>query len=283
MHGPTEAQILFALEQSGYLFEQEVADRLEELGLHVDTAWAFRDPDQEKSRELDVRAIQRVYHDEKNRQSLFIELLVECKAYDSPLAFLQRPKNARELDWPIPREYLFPRDHYKKHTSNNSYQEIPPFVHLELQKRHYYYQESLKATQFSKIVRKGSDWTANHEGIYDSVVLPLTKAFEFQRKEAVSIVRRAGWQYVWLFFPMVVVRQGLVGVDVSEKPIKPEERGRISFVRQLDSENANGYYLIDFVTFAHLGSFVESELRPFAQAIVDLWISDPRLFHKQDA
>src|SRR5690606_15550170 len=116
-----EAQILGALEQSGYLFEQQVADRLEELGFHVDTAWAFRDPEQEKSRELDVRAIQRVFHDEHDRHSLFIELLVECKAYESPLVFLQRPKNVREMDQSAPREYLFPKKHFKKAISDTTY------------------------------------------------------------------------------------------------------------------------------------------------------------------
>src|SRR5450755_1866088 len=155
---PTDEQVLGALEQSGYLFEQEVADALEGLGLHVDTSWAFPDPDLDKSRELDVHGIRRIIHDEPNRFSLFVEVLAECKSFEAPLVFLQRQKNERELQHAVPHEYIFPVHHYRKQISTNSYQEVAPFIHLGLREHHYYYREPLKATQFSKIVRKGDKW-----------------------------------------------------------------------------------------------------------------------------
>ena len=52
--GPDE--IIQALKKSGYLMEQVVATQLENLDFHVHTNWAFRDPDEGKSREVDVRA-----------------------------------------------------------------------------------------------------------------------------------------------------------------------------------------------------------------------------------
>jgi hypothetical protein len=283
MSEPTEIQILAALEQSGYLFEQEVADKLEDLGFHVDTGWAFQDPEQEKSRELDVRGIKCVFHDEQNKLSVFVELLVECKAYENPLVFLQRAKNKREMEHPEPREYLFPVKHFKKPISANSYQEVPPFIHLDLRHHHYYYRDELKATQFSKIVRKGSNWTANHEGIYDSVVLPLAKALESQRQDALKRVAGPGWRYVWLFFPIVALRDGLFGIDVSERPINPKAKGRIGFVRHLESGNVNGFYLIDFVTFDYLGSYIENDLDPFVKHVIELCNDKPSLFDKHDS
>jgi len=82
---------------------------------------------------------------------------------------LERTKNQRETEEPVPREYIFPARHYRKALSANSYREVPPFIHLGLRDHHYYYRELRKATQFSKIVRKGKEWTANHEGMYDSL------------------------------------------------------------------------------------------------------------------
>lgn len=280
MTEPNDIQILSALQQSGYLFEQEVADRIEALGFNVDTGWAFRDPDLEKSRELDVRGIKRIFHDEGNKLAVFVELLVECKAYENPMVFLQRSKNERELKHAVPKEYLFPVKHFRKQRTSGSYEEVPSFIHLNLRHKHYYYSELLKATQFSKIVRKSNEWTANHEGIYDALILPLTKAFEHQRQDALKRVAGPDWKYVWLFFPMVVLRNGLFSLDVSAKPLEPKAQERVSFVRHLESDKANGFYLIDFVTFSHLGDYLDQEIGPFVTHVAELCNDNPQLFEK---
>lgn len=274
MSEPTTEQILLALDQSGYLFEQQVADNLEQLEFHVDTSWAFLDEEQEKSRELDVKAIKRVLHDEEAKLSIFVELLVECKAYENPMVFLQRPKNQRELEHSNPREYVFPVKSYQKQISENSYQEIPLFTHLSLRDNHYYYHDSLKATQFSKIVRKGKDWAANHDGIYDSIMLPLAKALDRQRTEALKLNLGDGWKYIWLIFPVVVLRDGLLALDISKTERKLESKSRITFVRHLESGNTKGFYLTDFMTFAHLKDYVNTEIKPFYDRIIEL--------HKQE-
>lgn len=275
MPEPTESQILSALEQSGYLFEQQVADRLEALDLHVDTSWAYLDADLEKSRELDARAIKRVFHDEKTKLSVFVELLVECKAFESPMVFLQRAKNKRELEHPNPLEYVFPLKHYRKNLSGGSYQEVPPFIHLELRDHHYYYREPMKTTQFSKIVRKGSGWAANHEGIYDSIILPLAKALECQRQVAVKRAAGPGWRYVWLLFPIVVLRKSLFAIDASSSKKDLQRKGRISFVRHLESGNVKGFYHTDFVTYEYLDEYVTKELMPFANHLSEVCRATP--------
>ena len=92
---PSSNDILNALKFSGYLMEQEIASKLETLGFHVFTNWAFKDQDEGKSRELDVRAIKRVAHNEEGGLSAFIELLVECKNSVNPLVFIVR----RQRPW----------------------------------------------------------------------------------------------------------------------------------------------------------------------------------------
>ena len=63
---PSAAEVAGALQASGYLFEQEVATSLENLGFHVETNSAFLDRELEKSRELDIRAVKVAYHDKAN-------------------------------------------------------------------------------------------------------------------------------------------------------------------------------------------------------------------------
>lgn len=275
MNLPTEAQILSALDSSGYLFEQAVATKLSDLGFHVETSYAFQDHEQEKSREIDVRAIRQIAVNEAAKLQFFVELLVECKDFDSPLVFLERPKNTRELSPMDPKEYVFPFRVMKKRIDANSFQEVPAFAHLQLRDHHYYLREQRKATQFSKIVRKGSDWVANHEGIYDSLVLPLAKLLEVRRADILPQARGLEWRAVWFFFPMVVLRDHLYALDLSGTERVLERRGRISFVRHLDADKLKGHYHLDFVTFASLDDFIAREVHEFCAPVKRLVEDEP--------
>lgn len=270
MSQPTEEQIIAALEKSGYLFEQDVATILENLEFHVETNYAYTDLDEDKSREIDVRAIKQIYRDDTKKVQVFVELLVECKDFGSPLVFLERTKNAREKNNPQPKEYIFPKANYKEHVDEKSYREKHPFQHFNLSKHHYYFKEDNKATQFSKIYRKSSDWFANHEGIYDSLILPQAKLLESRKKDAISYCRGNTWKAIWLFFPMVVLRDHLFTYDLSGPERKLKEKSRVSFVRQLDSSNLKGAYLTDFVTYNYLTDYVCIDIALFSGSILEL-------------
>ena len=60
---------------------------------HVWTNWAFQDIDEGKSREIDVRAIKRVAHNEEKKLSAFVEIIAECKNSTNPFVFIGRSKN----------------------------------------------------------------------------------------------------------------------------------------------------------------------------------------------
>lgn len=267
---PTDTQITEALDASGFLFEQECASALEKLDFHVETSWPFADPEQGKSRELDLRAVKRVHHDESTKLDVFVELLVECKDFEAPLVFLERPKNKRELESPQPNECRFPRPHYRRQVRSNAYSEVPEFEFFGLADKHYYYRESSKATQFVKIVRKGSQWTANHDGVHDSIVLPLAKVLEVRKGQfSSSGPRKSDWCSIWLFFPIVLLRNRLLAYVPAGSP-NLFDRGRISYVRGLQSGMLSGSYLIDFVKYAYLQSYIEAEVLGFASAVCDL-------------
>jgi len=76
---PTTAEIISAVEDSGYLLEQQVANVFESLGYHVEPNFSFPDPEQELSREIDVRAFRREFYDAQRNEAVWVEFLVECK------------------------------------------------------------------------------------------------------------------------------------------------------------------------------------------------------------
>ncbi|WGK88340.1 hypothetical protein [Pseudomonas migulae] len=279
---PTNEQILTALEKSGFLFEQEIATALENNGFHVETSWPYLDQDTKKSREIDLRAVKTFLHNEELKIQVFAEILVECKDSSSPFVFLERQKNKRELTASRPKEYVFPRKTYRKNVSDNSFKEVPAFAHLGLASSHYYFNEPSKTTQFSKVVRKGSDWVANHEGIYDSLFLPIAKALDARVKSLPSSGQTGDWRIVWLFFPVVVLRDHLMTLTVTGQDKCLTEKGRITFVRNLDSDILKGDYLVDFVTSEYLQSYIDNDVGKFASAVAELGLSSPSLLRGDD-
>ena len=114
---PSPEDIIDALRKSGYLMEQEVATQLEALNFHVWTNWAFQDIDEGKSREIDVRAIRQVAHNEEKKLSAFVEIIAECKNSTNPFIFIGRPKNQTDNQHP-PQELVFPIVNYVAQKAN---------------------------------------------------------------------------------------------------------------------------------------------------------------------
>jgi hypothetical protein len=127
---PNEGDILAALGESGFLMEQEVATALEEAGLHAETGRAYLDPEEGKSRELDVVGFLRHSHDEARRRLVTIRLLCECKNTARPFVFLARRKTQADL-LRNPQEYLFPLREVAVAVEGGT-QYVPPFHTLGL-------------------------------------------------------------------------------------------------------------------------------------------------------
>lgn len=276
MSEPTEDKIVRALEKSGYLFENDVATIIGNLGFHVETSWAYPDPDEGKSREIDVRAVKRVHYDEENKTQVFVELLVECKDSSAPMVFLERLKNDRERDIANPKEYVFQPGTFYKRLADGSVTRIEALTYLGIRNKHYYLREEKRATQFAKIVHKGGDWIANHEGVYDALILPQAKVFEYRKKQ---ITQTQSWRTAWLFFPVVVLRDRLYAYDLSKEKRVLEQRGRISFVRHIESGSLKGFYLTDFITFDYLSDYICADIANFYEALLESLKENPKLFH----
>jgi hypothetical protein len=254
---PSDKEIMDAIEQSGYLMEQHIATRLEALGFHIRTNVPFEDQDEHKSREIDLVAIDRVAHNEKAKVSAFVELLVECKNNGNPFVFITRPKSARDKS-ESPQQFVYPRRYQSKKDPGGGKglpHRLDGFFHLGFDKLHYSYLRDEKAVQFCRIDRKGGRWQANHDGLYDALFLPIAKAVTVRLAE-VPKPNQSEWAYIWLLFPMVVVRGPLFVVDSGKPNPVPEAQDWVSFSRELKAGKLSGTYTLDFVREEALQKFV---------------------------
>lgn len=273
--GPSNEEIKEALERSGYLMEQEVATQLEKLGYHVWTNAPFEDPDEGKSREMDVRAVQRVVYDEEHKISAFIEIVAECKNSDNPYVFIKRPKNSSDNNYE-PLEWQFPLSHYemkkKLDESRLQVRSRPAFFHLGFDTIKYDSVSEDKAVQFCKIDRTSQKkWTANHGGLYDAIFFPMAKAV-MSRKNAAP---KGGtgpeeWRYFWFIFPIVVLSGRILVVDSVSDDKEPLDVKFINFRRDLKSKSLDGRFSVDFVRQANLDEYHETCITPVMEYTIRL-------------
>ena len=264
---PSPEAIVTALKKSGYLMEQVVATQLETFGFHVWTNWAFEDSDEGKSREIDIRAIKRVAHNEEKHLSAFVEILVECKNSLNPYVFIERQKNQTDIQ-DAPQEFIFPIQYEsrKKIDANPEWiQSKDAFFHLGFDKTHYDFVKEYKAVQFCRIDRKSKGWTANHGGLYDAMFYPMAKAVTARQKD----IRRTNGHF-WFLIPIVVLSGDIFCVESTESDPVLNARDYVTFKREIRSSHLNGTFTVDFVRQKQLELFFSNCVDPLAARMVDL-------------
>lgn len=272
---PTLENIKDAMKESGYLLEQEIATELENLGFKVQTASAFEDEEEGKSREIDIFATNGYYHNDDLKLSIFAGILCECKNNSNPFVFICRDKKHHDRYF-IPKEIVFPVEKYiiPLEGSPDKKIAVSAFNYFKLEKKHHYFSESQKAVQFCKIVRKGKKWEAQHDGIYDSLFIPLVKALEFQKSHVKKYYEN--YNAIYAFYPIVVLNSELYYIDSNNPEVAPREVSHISFIREIKSKNLDGTYLIEFVNKKYLADFVNEKIKPLIDHLVDIAYSEPR-------
>lgn len=265
---PTPEQILDAAKASGYLMEQEVATTLGGLGFGVQTNRPFKDPDEGKSRELDVHAWKTT---DVGQLSVSLELACECKNNQNPLVFLTR-KMADHDRVISPYHVFFPRDVYERDWTSPEgqpgYQQLAGFRFFDLAADHYWFSSDEKAVQFFKVVRENKGWKANHDGIHDSLLLPLAKAIVARRAELGDIARFSN-DVVVVVVPMVVTacEQHVIATDSGD--LTPRRVGHVTLARSLRSATVEGTFLFEFVSKSHLAGVINEKILPFAALLPD--------------
>lgn len=280
---PTKEEILQAVQESGYLAEQEIATILEKNQFNVQTNKSFEDLDTKKSREIDVFATKNIYFNEKNKIRIFVVLLCECKNNSNPFVFIGRNKNERD-EFHIPEEFSFPIMEYRKiieqTNTTKKFKIVPAFRHFKLQKKTLFHKSKLKYIQFSNIVRKGSGWTANHEGIFDPILIPMIKSLMYYRKK--NKTRVGEWKTIWLHFPVVVLNSDLLKIDSTRTNYSLESEPYLSFIREMDADNMKGTYIIDFTNKKHFQDYLRKQVDNVANQVKNIIETKPDYFLNEE-
>jgi hypothetical protein len=69
--GPSPNEVLEAVRATGFLLEQEVAQRLDDYGFHSEVSRAYEDLDEGKSREVDVWGFKQMFRTEKRKNLIW--------------------------------------------------------------------------------------------------------------------------------------------------------------------------------------------------------------------
>jgi len=265
MNTPTEQDILDAINDSGYLFEQEIGSIIENSGFNIQTNSAFKDIEEEKSRELDVTGYKRFYYDEKNKISIGIRILCECKNNKNPFVFITRNKGKIDKNY-CPPNFLYPSAEYMipVEGQKNSYYRKDGFIYYNLDEIFPYSKNENKAVQFCKLVQKNKEWNAFHDGIYDSILMPLSKCLDYYKNKDKAI-RSETWKNYIIYFPIVVLNSKIFSIDSHIDKNKVNEIGYISFTREIESKKQNSKYLIDFISKENLEDYLENHINKFAE------------------
>jgi hypothetical protein len=261
---PTVDQILSALENTGFLLEYRVAQKLQELKFYAYLNHPFVDPESKKTREIDVLA--EIYNNVREggfpKVMVHASLIVECKNYRDPLLVIgQEDQKIYHNDQPIitfdPLQYSFAR----KHTGNSAGIRFE----LRLGDLPSNCTQGFIASQLIKMNRNHGSWQASNDSIYDSIVYPLAKASQNETAEIANVGdddpdakpwHLPSFEYI---FPILVTSAKIFAVDVVPNGTPTVRQVKWTPLVRYFSDGA---FLMDVVSFDSLAEYVHSRVTP---------------------
>jgi hypothetical protein len=256
--------------------EQDVAATLQDFGFNATTGRAFEDPEEGKSREIDVWAYRRIVSDDERQIFIDLYLICECKNNSYPLVLLGKKKTPSDLKRPI-NGFEFPT-RIKLYRAGG-YREIDPFHTLGIAKSHYYFRDPNVAVQLVQLLRQSGKWKAQTGNLFDSLVYPLAKALDVSRREW----RRSTEPYVVrLYVPVAVIRGPMYYVDTSSSSATAKACNRATLVREIRSKHLSGRFAIEFIRQNALADWLTDDMDPFVAAVTDLADSRPGLLKRTE-
>lgn len=282
MENFTLEQIKEALESSGYIHEQRVADRLAALGLQVEVNWIYTDSDEDKARELDVRAF--MFNPASSGGGVAIELLIECKSATSPFILLAHDRFSSDK-LRSPAHHAFPKPYYQKHTRRDlrgvqhTVTELrPAYDHFSLYDVDPQTSGPLICTQFCRVARDGKKVAASHSDSYNSLVLPLAKAAGIRKKRWASLRRGEGaGPVVTLVYPIALVGGRVLEARALAEDVLLTDVGFGTLVRKFE-RYIDGDLFLSFVSSRSLEQFLQEVVFPYADALRERIEASPEAF-----
>lgn len=286
---PSDEQIVAAVDQAGWLLEQQAARTLAERDFFARPSWAFRDPDEpSNSRELDVWSFRRYLYDSQAKVHIDASVLVECKQSEQPYCAIgqelpewRQAGNPAEHTLPVrfvPRIFDFENNRLVY----DRLWDVLGFRALGLD----HGQSHFRATQLTRLDLQNKKWSASNAGIFTSLVYPLAKAIRADQKS--QRPPRESWPHSGqagkdrtdvvgykIRFPVVLVSCPLYVVDASAARPAVTTSKWVRVQRHLESQSLTGLFEFDVVTRDAFAEYVETVVHGFMMAFTARVQSDP--------
>ena len=247
---PNKQQIKQAIDDAGYLFEQQIGYKLKEHGYLVTPNHNFEDLETGDSREIDLYAVSGIVKEELD-VDIWQLLLIECKKTSNPLIFFSKPQYEELRGF---ENYFDIVGAPESLDAGKGGGVLDLEQYLELSNLSHRYELSDTSSQFCKILRKGKNWEAKHEHLYNSMIVPLIKCLSSERKEYRESLPGEMIQ-LRIIYPVIVIESELCLMNTETGEISKKKW--VLFYRHYDSKNVKLTAMIDFVRHKHLDEYLE--------------------------
>jgi len=282
MPGPAPEQIIEALERTGFILEYKVAQILRSKKMTAYINYAYPDPETGKSREIDV--LGSLEEDIKRPPvniNLAVDLIIECKSSPNPFVLVgeRRQEGLANSDFVV-----LSFDPYSLNFKDKKNRSIK--YELDLTSLPGSWQSGdYVGYQLIRMHQQSGNWKADNDGVYDSILYPMLKAWKYQitqleKDEDHDEERYPSWQTVYLdyLFPIVVVAGPVFTVDVTTNPAEVKEVGWSTLKRTFHSEESRDNLRVDVVSFDHLENYLDSRILKIAENAANTLRNNIHLF-----
>ena len=252
---PTVAEMLGALSDSGYLFQNSVALEFESAGYSVTPDYSFPDRDTGQQVEVDISATKRrsICGDDREPR-IYTKVLANCRENTNPLVFFTRdndntlrpatthlPINGVPFGWPFsvadPGRGI--RTRSLRLLQEHDHRLTAPRV----------------SSQFCAVFStSGSvELTAESEGLHQELLVPLIKAIRYKGDAALN--PHSGELDVELIYPLVILSDEMYECDAGAESPDLARKKHVVVYRKYRSARIKGVFTIDVIARSFLGRY----------------------------
>ncbi|MGA8848450.1 MAG: hypothetical protein WB564_01290 [Dehalococcoidia bacterium] len=256
-------QIREAIQRSGYLIEQRVEPIIRQSFGYVQTNPIYKDPDTDKSCELDISGLSASILDENKPSCIFPMLLCECENNSQPIVFFTTESF-------IP--YLL-RDDLKVSgipvkfwdSDKNRYTNFADFIGME---EFHHYCETKIATQYCTFQKKKEKekptWIALHSEEQHDTFNKLIKGIDYEIAKHFGSYRlpdEVSKEYVnvQIYYPLIILQGDLYSACLSNNRLILKKEKHLKFSKQFFPlhKNEPETYQIDVIVESYLPKYLK--------------------------
>ncbi len=261
---PTAAQVIAALEGTGFLLEQRAAQGLRDAGFSVIINDAFPDPETGKSREIDVFGGMDYEIDAINL-AVTARVLVECKNTPNPFVVVG---TSRERWGFIDESIAVSFDPL----SFDFRPKAPSSILSQLEIGRLpgdSKKQNFVGRQLVRLNRKSGDWLADNSSVYDSILYPLFKARDYHMArdaamadERVHNIMRWEFPSITYLYPVLLTTGKIFTVAVNDNNSEPQvnDVSWTTLERIFNSSDLRSVLRVDIVNFDHFQEYLSQRV-----------------------